>query len=60
VKHKRKQLKVSFGGNLVNVGATPSLERQLIYNVMMFLGDLLGHDDVLKQTKELDFTRLEI
>lgn len=44
----------------MNVGATPSLERQLIYNVMMFLGDLLGHDDVLKQTKELDFTRLEI
>ncbi len=57
MKHKSKQLKVSFGGNLVNVGATPSLERQLIY---IFLGDLLGHDDVLKRKKELDFTRLEI
>jgi hypothetical protein len=46
VKHKSKQFKVSFRGNLVNVGATPSLERQLIYIVMMFLGDLLSHDDV--------------
>jgi hypothetical protein len=52
VKHKSKQLKVSFGDNLMNVGATPSLERQLIYIVMMFLGDLLRHDDVLKQKKK--------
>jgi hypothetical protein len=43
----------------VNVSVTPSLDRQLIYIVMMFLGDLLGHDDVFFK-KKLDFTMLEI
>jgi len=32
---------------MVNIDITPSLKWQLVY-IVMFLGDMLGHDDVFK------------